>query len=194
MYKKGTKEYNEWIETDKYKLFIKRRSIASSGKNNPMYNKNHTEESKEKIRNSLLGKFDGEKNHFYNKQHTEETRQKISTSNLGRIPPNKGKTGKDSPNFGYRKENPISPLHDLIRHCYNYREWRSDIFTKDNFTCMRCSKRGGYLHAHHKKLFSIILEQNNITTLEQAENCSELWNLNNGITLCKKCHKIEHKK
>lgn len=30
-------------------------------------------------------------------------------------------------------------------------------------------------------------------TLEDAENCEELWNINNGRTLCKSCHIKRHK-
>jgi len=38
------------------------------------------------------------------------------------------------------------------------------------------------------KKFSDIINNNNITTMEAALECSELWNLNNGITLCEDCH------
>lgn len=34
-----------------------------------------------------------------------------------------------------------------------------------------------------------IQEENNIKTLEDAENCEELWNINNGRTLCRNCHR-----
>ena len=69
---------------------------------------------------------------------------------------------------------------------------RNNVYERDNFTCQECKKRGGYLNAHHIKQFSQILEDNNITTVEEAINCEELWNIDNGITLCKKCHKKKH--
>lgn len=80
-------------------------------------------------------------------------------------------------------------LKDTIRHCYKYRQWRSDVFTRDDFTCQICGKRGGRLVADHIKAFSLILQENNITTLEQALDCEELWNINNGRTLCEECHR-----
>lgn len=66
--------------------------------------------------------------------------------------------------------------------------WRTQIFGRDNFTCQECSERGTWLEAHHIKRFSSIIKENNIKTLEEALKYDELWNLDNGITLCKKCH------
>jgi hypothetical protein len=84
----------------------------------------------------------------------------------------------------------ITPLIQKIRFCFEYRQWRSDIFTRDNFTCQECEyNKGGNLEAHHIKPFSKIIEKYNIKTLEEAKVCEELWDINNGITLCKKCHK-----
>jgi len=70
-----------------------------------------------------------------------------------------------------------------------YRQWKSDVFTRDNFTCQMCYTRGGYLHAHHIKSFAIIMKENNIKSVEEALKCVELWNINNGQTLCLDCHK-----
>lgn len=33
---------------------------------------------------------------------------------------------------------------------------------------------------------------NDITTYEQAMDCEELWNINNGVTYCKGCHGEHH--
>lgn len=82
----------------------------------------------------------------------------------------------------------ITPLVNQIRHCFKYRQWRSDVFTRDDFTCQKCGKRGGDLEAHHLKEFNLILKANNIKTLEEALVREELWNINNGRTLCLKCH------
>ena len=83
----------------------------------------------------------------------------------------------------------ITPLRTLVRSCFKYRQWRSDIFTKDNFTCVLCRKRGGWLEVdHYPKRFSKILDEYQIKSLEEAINCEELWNINNGRTLCLKCH------
>ena len=78
-----------------------------------------------------------------------------------------------------------------IRNCFKYRQWRSDVFTRDDFTCQKCGdNKSGNLNAHHIKLFSTILDEYKIKTLEQALDCEELWNINNGQTLCKKCHRL----
>lgn len=83
----------------------------------------------------------------------------------------------------------ITSLVQQIRHCFKYRQWISDIFTRDDFTCQVCGIRGGYLEAdHYPKMFSTIFKENNIKTFEEAINCEELWNINNGRTLCKECH------
>lgn len=76
----------------------------------------------------------------------------------------------------------------LIRNCFRYRQWRSDVYTRDNYICQSCFKRGGKLEAHHYKRLSDILEENKIKTIEEALNCEELWNINNGVTLCRDCH------
>ncbi len=82
----------------------------------------------------------------------------------------------------------ITPVVMQIRGCFKMRQWRSDVFTKDNFTCQDCGVRGGNLEAHHIDRFSDIIKRNNITSLREALSCEELWNINNGQTLCVKCH------
>ena len=82
----------------------------------------------------------------------------------------------------------VTPLIEQIRRCFRYRLWHSDIFTRDYWTCQECNKKGGNLHVHHIKQLVIIITENNINTIKEALECSELWDINNGITLCKKCH------
>lgn len=83
----------------------------------------------------------------------------------------------------------IVSLTNQIRKCFKNRQWKSDIFTRDDFTCVLCGRRGVYLEAdHYPKQFSQIFQDNNIKTLEQALGCEEFWNINNGRTLCLECH------
>lgn len=83
-----------------------------------------------------------------------------------------------------------TPINKLIRASYMYRQWISDIFTRDDYTCQECLKRGVKLHAHHIKPFASILKENQIDSVEKAFICSELWNINNGKTLCVACHEL----
>jgi hypothetical protein len=100
----------------------------------------------------------------------------------------KGK-GSKNPNWN----GGVSSLKKLIMSSYKYREWRSDVYTRDDFTCSACGVRGAMLHAHHIERFGNIVEKNKITTVDEALNCSELWNINNGITMCANCHNNLHK-
>jgi len=123
----------------------------------------------------------------------------------GLVPWNKGKKlgenlahslrmkGRKNKNCGEKHPNwkgGITPLVKNIRKCFQYRQWRSDIFTRDNYICQICNQKGGELNADHfPKIFSEIIKENNIKTLEQALNCEEFWNINNGRTLCIGCHR-----
>ena len=83
----------------------------------------------------------------------------------------------------------ITPLRTQIYHTFEYRQWLSDILKRDDFTCVLCGVRGGDLAAdHYPKAFSQILQEYNIKSIPDAIACFELWNLNNGRTLCKPCH------
>lgn len=136
-------------------------------------NKPHTEETKRKIGEALKGKK--------RSPHTEERKNNISKAMRNKTRLSRGENH-------YNWKGGTTKLGILIRQLFKYRQWRSDVFTRDNFTCQDCFVRGGYLEAHHLKEFSIIVKENNIKTTEDALNCEELWNINNGATLCKKCH------
>ena len=135
-----------------------------------------------KLNNQKITK-EGHKRHgdkLRGRKASIETRLKMSLAQKG----SKGNNWKGG----------ITPLVMNIRHSFKMRQWVSDIFSRDDFICQECGERGGKLNAHHLKPFSIIFKENNINTLQEALDCEELWNLNNGITLCEHCHKIIHKK
>lgn len=78
----------------------------------------------------------------------------------------------------------------LIRANKIYRDWGLAVFRRDAFTCQICgSSKSGTLEAHHLYSFSKLCTENNIITVEDAKNCSNLWDISNGQTLCRECHK-----
>jgi hypothetical protein len=157
-----------------------------------------TEERKKNIAKSLLGK----KRH----PHTEEAKQKMRLAHLGKPNPNSGKARLGKPTWNKGKQCPQTSgekngnwrggevLRARIRSSFKNRQWISDVFERDNFTCQITGERGGKLEAHHIKPFALIIQENNIKTFEDAMDCEELWNINNGMTLSKNAHKEIHKK
>ncbi len=79
-------------------------------------------------------------------------------------------------------------LNKLLRQTAEYRIWRKSVFERDAYKCQFCGI-GGKLNADHIKSFAVILAENNLKTLDDALNCNELWNVENGRTLCVPCHK-----
>jgi hypothetical protein len=72
--------------------------------------------------------------------------------------------------------------------------WRLSILKRDNFACKIChasvkDNKSLRLEVHHPKAFDDICNENNISTIEQALECKELWNVKNGVSVCYKCHK-----
>jgi 5-methylcytosine-specific restriction endonuclease McrA len=85
----------------------------------------------------------------------------------------------------------ISPTRVKIWHSQEFQNWRTSIFKRDKYTCKICGKRGGKLNVDHFPIpFSEILEMRNIKSLEEAIMCEDLWNLQNGRTLCVECHRL----
>lgn len=88
----------------------------------------------------------------------------------------------------------ITTLNQQIRHCVEYKLWRSNIFEREDWTCKFCKKRGGWLEVdHYPKGFAEIMSEYKIDTYEKAQQCKELWNEENGRVLCKKCHSSSSK-
>ena len=72
----------------------------------------------------------------------------------------------------------ITKEYQKIRNSEGYNQWRLQVFNRDGFKCVSCGKPGKGIHAHHIKSFS--------------EYPKLRLDVNNGITLCKKCHSKLH--
>jgi 5-methylcytosine-specific restriction endonuclease McrA len=118
-------------------------------------------------------------------------RMRKGGAQLGRNPWNKGKPydairGHKNP----RWKGGITNLNQQVRHCLKYKQWIKQVFERDNYTCVKCEdKRGGNLEAdHYPIMFCELMQKYGIISKEHAENTSEFWDINNGRTLCLKCH------
>lgn len=119
---------------------------------------------------------------FKGKKHSEESRKKIRAARAKQknIP-----SGKNHWNW----KGGTSPLRKRVMNLGKYHKWRKQVFERDDWTCQFCRKRGGRLNVDHIKPFYKIIQENRITTPEQAKQCEELWDTDNGRTLCIPCHR-----
>ena len=102
------------------------------------------------------------------KNHLAETRRKMSITQKARV-----REGLNNlhPNWIFTNKN-----DDEERWGVEYTIWRSNVFTRDNWTCQTCYQRGIYLEAHHIKSW--------------AKYPKLMFDVENGITLCVECHKL----
>jgi len=141
-----------------------------------------TDKTKEKISKGNKGKH-----------RSEEIRKKLSEIQKGQhhssktefkkgmMTWNKGKPylqikGEKNPNW----KGGITPKNERIRESLEFKLWRKAVFERDNFTCQKCGEKGGRLVAHH--IFNF------------ADYPELRFAIDNGITLCNKCHREFHKK
>lgn len=93
--------------------------------------------------------------------HSPETRRKISQ--VQRMNP---RIGPDSPNWrgGKRSE------RKKAMGRWEYKQWRSAVFERDNYICVSCHDRGGELHADHIRPWALFPDLR--------------YELSNGRTMC----------
>lgn len=74
----------------------------------------------------------------------------------------------------------VTNKSEIARKNGLYRIWQNQVFKRDNYLCQNCgkSKKDILLHAHHIIKFS--------------ENIEKRYDVNNGVTLCIKCHGDVH--
>lgn len=84
----------------------------------------------------------------------------------------------------------LTELDEKIRKSSIYISWRLTVFQRDNKQCTKCGSKKA-IHAHHRVPFSVILNKYNIFSLDEAYSCDMLWDISNGITLCKSCHESD---
>jgi hypothetical protein len=71
-----------------------------------------------------------------------------------------------------------SEVNHRLRNENESKEWREKVYKRDYWTCQKCGYKGHQIVAHH------ILDFNNYPDLR--------FDVNNGVTLCRSCHKREH--
>lgn len=133
--------------------------IKTWNKNKPM------SEEQKKILSEIAKKRTGEKAPRYRATVSEETKNKIRKALVGRY------RGDDNPNWkgGSKYERNQWQSRD------EYKNWRNAVFSRDNYTCQMCGKKSnGDIEAHHIHTWKDYPEKR--------------FDIENGITLCKKCH------
>lgn len=134
---------------------------------------------------------------------TDEEREKQSKERMGKpsgaldkswklkhIKKSPNINGENNPNWKGGK----TKTSQLIRSSAEYSFWRKQIFERDNYTCQICNRRNKkgdkvIIEADHIYPFYKIIDDFNITSIEEAISCKEFWDVDNGRTLCRECHK-----
>ena len=82
----------------------------------------------------------------------------------------------------------ITPLVRKIRVLPEMKKWVRECLERDSFLCTVCGSKKE-LEVDHIKPFSWIMSEQKVTSVSEALACVELWDKNNGRTLCRECHK-----
>lgn len=72
----------------------------------------------------------------------------------------------------------VTTEQHMERNNTYYKEWRTKVFERDNYTCQCCGKHGGNLNAHHLYNF--------------AQYPELKYDVDNGVTICPKCHLVNY--
>jgi hypothetical protein len=84
-----------------------------------------------------------------------------------------------------------SKLNTAIRQLNENRKWMDAVKERDGVRCIRCGS-DEQIESHHIIELGTLIETYQVTTRDQARDIPAFWDLNNGETLCQRCHYAEH--
>lgn len=164
------------FKIDKIKQKIKQTNIKKYGVENPFASK----EIISKIRKTNIERY-GVPVPTQNPEVKEKSKRtcinRYGVSNYGAL-------------YSAQHKKELSPswkggvsYHRIERSTFEYREWRNSVFGRDMYTCQCCKIKSGCgkkveLQAHHIRNWK--------------DNIDFRYDINNGITLCDKCHTLFH--
>jgi hypothetical protein len=83
----------------------------------------------------------------------------------------------------------MSKLLNSIRDSNEYTVWRNEIVKRDR-RCVCCGANAK--DVHHVRELKNIVKCNKIKTIEQAISSKDVFDIKNGILVCKACHREIH--
>lgn len=133
-------------------------------------------------------------NHRTGYRHRAESRRKTSASHKRWCAENRDKvTARGEKTRGdahYLWAGGVSKLAQSVRRMTEYRRWAESVRDRDG-ACVKCGSTDS-LESHHKRPFSELLREHEITSRDAARACLPLWDINNGETLCQEHHYEAH--
>lgn len=108
-------------------------------------------------------------------------------NNLDRVT-ERGKKTRGENHYNWRGGS--SRLNSSIRRLTENRKWMDAVKERDG-KCVNCGSIE-VLESHHIIPLAQLIEMNGVTDRDMARNTPELWNIDNGITLCQPCHYKVH--
>lgn len=134
----------------------------------------------------------GENNGMFGKKASAATKQKMSKSRTGKI-------GTKSTAWKGGKCSVVSRVKGIIHGRYN---WYGRVYQRDGWKCVKCSSTKK-IDAHHIDPVNQIVKRLCEGRTFENDDAKVTWlieqpeiidhNLTNGITLCRECHKKEHR-
>lgn len=134
-------------------------------------------------------------NHRAGYAHRPESKAKASVSHLAFWQANPALAAargeKTRGEDHYKWKGGISLLNLSIRQMTENRRWMDAGKARDG-ACVRCAS-GLHLESHHRVGLAELVERLGITSRDDARaHAATLWDVNNGETLCRRCHYAEH--
>lgn len=158
----GSSEFSIQMLLNEYQIPIRDKSAHLGGWNKGQ----QMSENQKAILSEYARQRTGKKSPRYGAKLNEATRQKIANSLKGRFRKHL------NPNW---KNGGIKQYRIIVGGRHEYADWRKAVFMRDGYTCRDCGKpSNGDIQGHHIVPVNV--------------DPSQILNIENGITLCEKCH------